>query len=238
MARKRAQSGRGRAAPLTPDQIIEAALRIADVEADLDQLTVRRLASELDVGTMTLYSYFRGKDAILDGMADYVLGRMPLPEHPDTNPADAIRSVARAFLTMMREHPSVVRLFSTRVTDSQTALRGAMEAVLVRLMDAGIPGPIAVRCYGFLITFAIGFVSYQLPRSWGGDPEADAELAESRRQRVHFYAGLPAGEFPRMVSLAEHLIDLPSDAQYLAGVEAFVQAVESAIDQERQPEPS
>jgi AcrR family transcriptional regulator len=236
MARKRAQSGRGRAAPLTPDQIIEAAVRIADIEADLDQLTVRRLASELEVGTMTLYSYFRGKDAILDGMADYVLGRMPLPDTPDDTPAEAIRTVARAFLTMMREHPSVVRLFSTRVTDSPTALRGAMEAVLDRLMAAGIPGPIAVRCYGFLITFAIGFVSYQLPRSWGGDPAADEDLAESRRQRVHFYAGLPAGEFPRMVSLSDKLVDLPSDAQYLAGVEAFVKSVETAIEQEKQPE--
>ncbi|WP_291414150.1 TetR/AcrR family transcriptional regulator [Actinophytocola sp.] len=218
---------------MTPDQIIKAALRIADVEADLDQLTVRRLASELNVGTMTLYSYFRGKENILDGMADHVLGRMPLPDEPDDTPADAIRMVARAFLAMMREHPSVVRIFSTRVTDSRTALRGAMEAVLDRLVAAGIPGELAVRCYGFLITYAIGFVSYQIPRSWGGDPDSDEELAEARRQRVHFYKGLPATEFPHMVDLADTLVDLPSDAQYMAGVEAFVQTVEAALKNTR-----
>ena len=233
MARKRAQSGRGRAAPLTPDQIIEAALRIADVEADLDQLTVRRLATELNVGTMTLYSYFRSKENILDGMADHVLGRMPLPDEPDNTPGDAIRTVARAFLAMMREHPSVVRIFSTRVTDSRAALRGAMEAVLDRLVAAGIPGPLAVRCYGFLITYTIGFVSYQIPRSWGGAPDSDEDLAEVRRQRVHFYKGLPATEFPHMVDLADTLVDLPSDAQYLAGVEAFVQTVEAALENTR-----
>lgn len=233
MARKRAQPGRVRAAPLTPDQIIEAALRIADVEADLDQLTVRRLASELNVGTMTLYSYFRSKENILDGMADHVLGRMPLPDGPDATPADAIRVVARTFLAMMREHPSVVRIFSTRVTDSRAALRGAMEAVLDRLVAAGIPGELAVRCYGFLITYTIGFVSYQIPRSWGGDPDSDEDLAEARRQRVHFYKGLPATEFPHMVDLADTLIDLPSDAQYMAGVEAFVQTVETALENTR-----
>ncbi len=93
---------------------------------------------------------------------------------------------------MVRTHPSVVRSFSAQVTDSQTALRGAMEAMLARLVDAGIPGPIAVRCYGFLITNAIGFVSYQLPRAWGGgDPTTDEELAEARRRWVHVYAGLP-----------------------------------------------
>lgn len=88
---------------------------------------------------------------------------------------------------MMREHPSVVRLFSSRVTDSPTALRGAMEAVLQRLIDSGIPGPAAVRCYGFLITYAIGFAAYQAPRQWGRLSGEDG--TEARRQRSHFYAG-------------------------------------------------
>lgn len=162
MARQR-QSRRGDT-PLSPERIIEAALRISDADGDLDRLTVRRLATELGVGTMTLYSYFRSKDEILDGMADHVLGRMRLPAEPDDGPAEALRTAGHAFLAMMREHPSVMRLFATRITDSPTALRGAMEAVLRRLVDAGIPGPVAVRCYGFLITYAIGFASYQTPR--------------------------------------------------------------------------
>lgn len=224
MARQRTRAGTRRSTPLTPERIIEAALRIADAEADLDQLTVRRLAGDLGVGTMTLYSYFRSKDEILDGMADYVLGRMPLPAEPDATPADAIRTVAQAFLTMMREHPSVVRLLASRVTDSFAALQGAMEAVLARLVDAGLPGPLAVRCYGFLITYAIGFVSYQTPRPWGRlDAEDPEEAAEKRRQRRHFYAGLPIDDFPRMVHLAEHLVELPTDEQYQRGVDAFVQ---------------
>lgn len=80
--------------PLTTERIIEAALRLSDTDADLDRLTVRRLATELGVGTMTLYSYFRSKEDILDGMADHVLGRMKLPDEPDAGPADALRTVA------------------------------------------------------------------------------------------------------------------------------------------------
>lgn len=223
-----ARTAGGRSTPLTPERIIDAALRISDVESDLDRLTVRRLAAELGVGTMTLYSYFRSKDEILDAMADHVLGGMRLPAEPAAGPAEALRTVADAFLAMMREHPSVVRLLATRITNSRTALRGAMESVLGHLVASGIPGPTAVRCYGFLITYAIGFVSYQTPRPWG---HQDAEeSAEVRRQRRHFYAGLPLEEFPQMVGLAEHLVDLPGDEQFHAGVDAFVQSVVRGLD--------
>ncbi|WP_028921292.1 TetR/AcrR family transcriptional regulator [Pseudonocardia acaciae] len=220
--RQRRKPARARDTALTPELIIDAALRIADTEADLDRLTVRRLADQLGIGTMTLYGYFRGKDEILDGMADRVLGRMRLPSTPDAGPAEALRTVAYAFLTMMREHPSIVRLLGSRVTDSQTALRGAMEAVLQRLVDAGLPGPVAVRCYGFLITYAIGFASYQAPRPWG---RRDSDTsAEQRRQRRHFYAGLPIDEFPRIVCLAEDVVEMAGDEQFAAGVEAFIQS--------------
>ncbi|WP_326698525.1 TetR/AcrR family transcriptional regulator [Streptomyces sp. NBC_01754] len=229
MARQQKRSRRGDD-PLTPERIIEAALRISDTEADLDRLTVRRLATELGVGTMTLYSYFRSKEEILDGMADHVLGRMRLPAEPDAGPAEALRTVGHAFLAMMREHPSVVRLFSTRVTDSPPALRGAMEAVLRRLVDAGIPGPLAVHCYGFLITYAIGFASYQTPRQWGRLP-AD-EGAEQRRQRSHFYAGLPIEEFPLVVELADEVAELASDAQFAAGLETYIDSTVRVLDRD------
>ncbi|WAP54754.1 TetR/AcrR family transcriptional regulator [Streptomyces sp. S465] len=228
MARQQTRSQRGDT-PLSPERIIETALRISDTEGDLDRLTVRRLATELGVGTMTLYSYFRGKDEILDGMADHVLGRMRLPAEPDAGPAEALRTVGHAFLAMMREHPSVVRLFSTRITDSPAALRGAMEAVLRRLVDAGIPGPLAVRCYGFLITYAIGFASYQTPRPWGRAAAEDG--AEQRRQRRHFYAALPIDEFPLVVDLAEEVTELPSDAQFAAGLEAYIDSTLRTLEQ-------
>ncbi|MFE7979000.1 TetR/AcrR family transcriptional regulator [Streptomyces shenzhenensis] len=216
---------------MTPGKIIEAALRLSDHDGGLDRLTLRRIASELGVGTMTLYSYFRSRDEILDGMADYVLGRMRLPTEPPTDPAEAMREVGLAFLDMMHEHPTVIRLFGSRVTDSRPALRGAMEAPLQRLVDAGIPGPLAVRCYGFLITYTIGFASYQVPRPWGRTADTDSpEHAEQRRQRVHVYAALPRDEFPRLVELADELATLPTNQQFLVGLEGFITSVLSRTE--------
>ncbi|MEJ2869864.1 TetR/AcrR family transcriptional regulator [Actinomycetospora sp. OC33-EN08] len=211
---------------------MDAALAIADSEADLDRLTVRRLAADLDVGVMTLYGYFRNKDEILDAMGDRILGSMAFPDEVDTEPAAALRTLGLAFLAMMREHPSVVRLLATRVTDSPAALVGAMEGVLHRLAAAGITGPLAVRCYGFLITYALGFSAYETPRTWGRAGDA-GDAAEARRRRSHFYAGLDRDRFPHTVDLAAELPALPTDEQFADGLDAWIAGVVTRVPSRR-----
>jgi AcrR family transcriptional regulator len=53
---------------LTEDQIVEAALGLTH-ELGLDKMTMAGLAEQLGVGAMTLYSYFRSRDELLDAMA-------------------------------------------------------------------------------------------------------------------------------------------------------------------------
>lgn len=213
---------------LTVARVIEVALQLADSEGGVERLTIRRIAAELNVGTMTLYGYFRSKEEILDGMADYALGNLKLPGQESSGPAEALRTVGHAFFDLMKAHPSVPQLFASRITDSQAALQGAMERVLQHLVESGIPGPLAVRCYGFLITYAIGFASYQVPRSWGQLSGGSEE--EERRKRKHFYSGLPIEGFPQVVSLADELVKLPSDEQFEFGLEAYIGAVVNLID--------
>lgn len=204
------------------ESIVEVSLRIADSEG-LDALTIRRIASELGVGAMTLYGYVRGKDEILDAMADHVLGGIRIPDADPADPAAVLRAAAAGFLAMMREHPSVVQLMTSRVTMSMHSMEGGMEGVLSRFLAAGLPPETAVRCYSFLITYALGFAGYQRPRTWGRTDRPDSE--ELRRQRRHFYASLPATQFPSVVATAEHLVDLPADAQFEFGVECFISSV-------------
>ncbi len=60
------------------DDIAEAAVRIADEEG-IDALSMRRLATEVGAGTMTLYHYVRTKDELLSLVTDYVMGEIVLP---------------------------------------------------------------------------------------------------------------------------------------------------------------
>jgi TetR/AcrR family transcriptional regulator, tetracycline repressor protein len=216
---------------LSAEVIARQALALAD-ERGLEKLTVRKLASALGIGTMTFYGYFRSKEEILDAMADEVLGSLALPEgEPGETPRQAIENVATAFRRLMVEHPSIAQILSSRITDSPQARRGAMEVVIDRLVRSGIPGPLAVRSYGFLMVHSLGFASYQTPRPWGrGETEADVpDESELRRQQTHFYASLPIAEFPRLVELRDELIELPSESQFRFGVACLCDTVERTL---------
>ena len=223
---KRAGSADGRSASkgagITAEDIVLAAVRICD-EGGIEFLTIRRLAADLSIGTMTLYSYFRGREEILDGVADYVLGRFEVPPVRTQTPAAAATAVAQAFLAMMREHPSVIYLLSSRTTLSQQSLKAAMEDVIGLLRAAGFDGATAAKAYALLITYCLGFASYQIPRPWGRTDSPD--VAELRRQRVHFYSSLPLPAFANLVELSESITTMPSDEQFSFGLGCLIEGL-------------
>jgi len=215
-------------AKLSKEDIVSVALEMAD-SSGLDTLTVRSLASRLNVGAMTLYGYFRSKELLLDAVADHVMSTLETPDVPGESPEQAVRAAAAGFLDLMTDHPSVVALLATRTTRSPHSLHAAMESVLGRLVNAGIPAPLAIQCYGFLIQHAIGYTTYRTPRPWGGPPSP--ELDELRRQQQHFYAGLPANDFPLVVEWASDLVLLPSRETYDFAVDALVSIVGRLVPQ-------
>lgn len=62
---------RGRKASITMGAIVSRAVELADAEG-LDAVSMRRLASDLGVGTMSLYRHVPGKSELLDLMIDHV----------------------------------------------------------------------------------------------------------------------------------------------------------------------
>lgn len=216
------RGSRGGARTLTPQRILEVATRIGDEEGT-DALTIRRIATELGTGAMTLYNYFRNKEEILDGIADYVMGSFRLPEAEETSPRAVVREIALALLQMMREHPSIVRLFTTRVNTGPESMEGAFDSVIGRLREVGFGGADAVRAYGLLMHYTLGFASYQVPRPWG--PPDHPEHEELQRQRKHFYAALPMQRFPNLVELSAEAPGLPSDEQFLFGLECLIEGL-------------
>ena len=67
------------------EEIAAAAVRIADAEG-FEAVSMRRIAAELDAGTMTLYHYVRTKDELLALVTDAVMGEVRA--RPTTCPTD------------------------------------------------------------------------------------------------------------------------------------------------------
>lgn len=221
---KESVTSTNRPSGLTPEQILLQAVEIVDADG-IDALTMRRLAHDLGVGTMTLYGHFRTKDEILDSMADFVLSQLPIPAPGQEGSVESVLHLARAMRDAMRRHPSVVRLFSSRVISSPGALRGGFEAPLARLRAAGFGPEAAVRVYGALLVYTLGFTLYQLPRPWGA---GSADVGEHRRRRRAFYESLPADEFPQLVDLAQPMTMIASEEQFEWGLRALLAGFDAA----------
>jgi AcrR family transcriptional regulator len=88
-------------------ELASAAIRVADTEG-IDAVSMRRIATELDVGTMTLYHYVRTKDELLALMVDELLHEVVVPDAD--LPSDwraAMTAIARRSRDALRRHPWV-----------------------------------------------------------------------------------------------------------------------------------
>jgi AcrR family transcriptional regulator len=95
------------------EQITAAVLKIADVEG-FEAVTMKRIAEELDCGTMTLYYYVRNKADLLALMHDAILAEILVPQLP-AHWREAVYTIARRTRDVLLAHPwSVLSL-----TDAQ-----------------------------------------------------------------------------------------------------------------------
>jgi AcrR family transcriptional regulator len=85
------------------EQITAAVLRIADSEG-FQALTMKRIADELDCGTMTLYYYVRTKADLVTLMHDAILAEILLPQLP-SGWREAVSAIARRTRDVLLAHP-------------------------------------------------------------------------------------------------------------------------------------
>jgi AcrR family transcriptional regulator len=92
----------------TREQIAQTAIAIADAEG-FESVSMRRIASELGAGTMTLYHYVRGKDELVALVSDAIMAEIIVPD--DELPEgwrEGLAEIARRTLAIFRRHPWIV----------------------------------------------------------------------------------------------------------------------------------
>ncbi|MCU1401658.1 MAG: Transcriptional regulator, TetR family protein [Acidimicrobiales bacterium] len=92
----------------TRETIAQTAIQIADSEG-FDAVSMRRIAAELDAGTMTLYHYVRTKDELLALVTDTLMAELVIPL--GSMPADwraALTAIAHRSRAMLEGHPWIL----------------------------------------------------------------------------------------------------------------------------------
>jgi AcrR family transcriptional regulator len=92
---------------LSREEVVAAAVALADAEG-LEAVSMRRLADQLGVATMTPYSHVAGKDELLDLMRDEVSREMLVPEPLPAGWRAALRAIALSTRDAIEAHPWVL----------------------------------------------------------------------------------------------------------------------------------
>jgi len=198
---------------LTRDQVLDAAMTLAD-EHGIEALTMRRLARALGVETMTTYYHAANKDDILEGITDRVVGEME-PPALEGDWKSAVRASAISMHEVLRRHPWAADLLMSSTRASPARLRH-MEGLLACLREAGFADELIDHAYHALDIHVLGFALWEA-RFRRTVPGPLADLATAVMQdpalvsyphvadHVAFHLRLPAG---RRVGTFEFGLDL------------------------------
>jgi AcrR family transcriptional regulator len=102
--------------------IASAAVRIADAEG-LDRLTMRRVATELGMATMTLYNYLPTKDHLAQLVIDRLAAEYAYPQAPPADKRSAIAELAGQAREIARRHPWVTTIMQPPYPPGPNGLR-------------------------------------------------------------------------------------------------------------------
>jgi AcrR family transcriptional regulator len=168
------QTGTERRTQLTRERVMAAAIELADRDG-IESISMRRLAQELGVEAMSLYTHVRNKNDLLDGVADAVISQIPM----STDGVDwktSLRQLVFAARGVMLRHPWAPRTVETRIAPGPAAL-GYVNAVLGILREGGFSIAQTHHALHILGSRVLGFAQALFDDSGDLEPAAAAALA-------------------------------------------------------------
>lgn len=206
--------------------VVRAAMEIADREG-LAEVSMRRLATELGVATMSLYRHVPGKDELVIMMIDEAFGEVAFPEATDDLRAD-LTAIARLQWTLFEAHPWLAGALS--VSRPQLVPRGMRltDRVLGRVTAAGLSLQDAMFVHIVMFSYVRGMATAienedQAARDSGQtvDEYMQAQLAE--------FEAIVADGMPHMAELARQEFDFDIQSLFTFGLSRMLDGIEMFI---------
>jgi AcrR family transcriptional regulator len=176
-----------RRARLTRQRVIEAAIGLADREG-IDAVSMRRLASELGVEAMALYTHVRNKDDLLDGMVDTLIGRIPIDVRGDGWRA-SLRQLVMGARGVLLDHRWAPPVIESR-TFAGLAVPRYFNAVAGILREGGFTLERTHHALHILGSRVLGFTQELFDDSDEADPQAVEAFAAEVADTLPYVAEL------------------------------------------------
>jgi AcrR family transcriptional regulator len=207
---------------LSRERIVETALRVADAEG-FEAVSMRRIASELGAGTMTLYHYVKTKDELVALIGDAIMGELLIPatEVPD-GWREGMAEIARRTRGVFNRHPWILEHIDEQSDHGAGPnMLHHIEQSIAVAADTGLDVDGQLELSALVDDYVFGHVM----RAREGFHFSDDDPAAKRRLEAmlaYVQTQLATGEFPHLAALVG---DDPRGA--------LLRRAEQAIDEQR-----
>ncbi|HLR93205.1 MAG TPA: TetR/AcrR family transcriptional regulator [Jiangellaceae bacterium] len=130
------QPRRGPKPRVTGEQVIAAAIAIADAEG-IDAVSMRSVAERLGLTAMSLYGYVPSKGVLVDAMLDRILGERAAEPAAGEHWREGLHRLAHDTWNIYRRHPWALHVTMTRRPFGPNILAG-LEATLRTVAELGL----------------------------------------------------------------------------------------------------
>ncbi|WP_327140584.1 TetR/AcrR family transcriptional regulator [Nocardia sp. NBC_01327] len=217
----RARRTERREQPLSRERIVEAAIEILDTEGE-SALTFRALTARLATGAGAIYWHVANKSELLTATTDDVIARVMTDAVGDTEPREAIRTIALGVFDTIDAHPWVGTQLSSEPW--QSAVLQIFEGIGGQLRALGVPERAQFDSASALVNYILGLA---------GQYAAGARLLARDTDRSAFLAAVSARwthdpeKFPFMNRMAAQLRDHDDREQFLAGIDLILAGIDT-----------
>lgn len=177
--------------PLNVEAIAAAAVAIADAQG-VEEVSMRKVAAVLGVGTMSLYHYVRTKEDLLSAMDDVVMGEVLVPpKELKAGWRSAMSAIARATRAAYRRHPWALTIQTKGGDPGLNGLRH-VEQSMTALLGTGLDFDNQLAIIIILDDFVFGHAMRIIGADFSDDHRAEALERVSEFMSGH----LNEAEFP------------------------------------------
>ncbi|MER6051916.1 TetR/AcrR family transcriptional regulator C-terminal domain-containing protein [Streptomyces sp. NPDC001793] len=219
---------------LTLGRIVTAAVTVADGEG-LAAVSMRRVAAELGVATMSLYRHVADKDHLLARMMETVFAECPLPTDPPQGWREQVGLAARLLWQLFRRHPWLATALSMTRPQMVVAALPFTEWMLAALHARGLDHQSAFTAHLVLFNYTRGIaVNLEAEREAealsGLDSEEWMDTQEPALREI-----LDTGRFPELSLLAAAGYDLDLDNLFEFGLERLLDGLAALLSERSDP---
>jgi AcrR family transcriptional regulator len=192
-----------RSRSLSRETIAAAAIAVIDRDG-LPALSMRSVAAELEVGTMSLYRYVDSREALEAMTIDHVVSGLDLEVRRRSSWSARVTTLVARARAAIGSHPGAIPLVLT-CTASIPGLQRWAEAVLAALADGGFEGKRRVLAFRTLNKYLLGSIQVE-------------HFGAITGSRTAALASLPPSEFPRLTETARFAMGVTAEEEFRGGL--------------------